>query len=49
MDEETSRYAANGLLGQTLKEFGKLNEKPVTGFVFGIPGVGIGAGLTASE
>ena len=36
MDKKTSRYATNGPLGQTPKEFGKLNEKLVTRYVFGI-------------
>ena len=36
MGKKTSRYAANGPLGETVKEFGKLEEKLVTRYVFGI-------------
>ena len=36
MGKKTSGYAANGPLGETVKEFGKLEEKLVTHCVFGI-------------
>ena len=36
MDEKTSRYTVIGPLRQTVKGFGKVKKKLVTGFVFGI-------------
>ena len=36
MDKKTSGCAANGPLEETVKEFGKLKEKLVTRYVFGI-------------